>query len=92
MQEEIEIIRIVKNPDTGEIAITKKMINLVDIISVEEASNDLISILKRSDIVCLTLNYDDICVIGSYKKYKKLFLDYGEYIKKNKESINFLKN
>jgi hypothetical protein len=91
MQEEIEITRIAKNVDTGEIAVTKKMVNLSDIVSIEEASSDVQSLLERSDICCMTLTYEDLCVVGSYKKYKKLFLEYGAYVK-SKEGINFLKN
>ena len=91
MQEEIEIIRIAKTEDTDIISTTKKMINMCDIISIEEANEDTQDFLERPDIVRITLTYDDLCVVGSYKKYKLLFIKYGEYTR-SKEIINFTKN
>lgn len=71
---------------------TKKMIELIDIISVEEADDSTKEDVDLKHVVILMLTYGEVFVAGRYETYKKKWMDYKERVNKNSAFINTGKN
>ena len=76
MQDVIELIRVTKNAQLNYIDKVKKIIEWRDVISIEEAGQEISSELESDNLVMITLSYAEIVVEGSYESLKAKWIKY----------------
>lgn len=86
MQDVIEVVRVTKNAEIGYIDKVKKIIEWRDVISIEEAGQEIGSELESDNLVMITLSYSEIVVDGSYEDLKAKWIKYRKAAKKEKNS------
>lgn len=71
---------------------SKKMIELADVLSIEEADDVTKEDVNLEDVVILVLSYGDVFVNGKYTSIKKKWLNYKKKIEEDSSFINASKN
>lgn len=86
MQDVIEVVRVTKNAEIGYIDKVKKIVEWRDVISIEEAGQEIGSELESDNLVMITLSYSEIVVDASYEDLKAKWIKYRKAAKKEKNS------
>ena len=86
MQDVIEVVRVTKNAEIGYIDKVKKIIEWRDVISIEEAGQEIGSELESDNLVMITLSYAEIVVDGDYEDLKAKWMKYRKAAKKEKNN------
>ena len=68
------------------------MIELLDIISIEEADDVTKNEVDLEHVVILMLTYGEVFIVGKYAAYKKLWLEYKKRMDEKSGFINVGKN
>ena len=84
MQDVIELTRVTKNAELNYIDKVKKIIEWRDVISIEEAGQEIGSELESDNLVMITLSYAEIVVEGSYENLKTKWIKYRKEAEKQK--------
>lgn len=84
MQDVIELTRVTKNAELNYIDKVKKIIEWRDVISIEEAGQEIGSELESDNLVMITLSYAEIVVEGSYESLKAKWIKYRKHDKKER--------
>ena len=92
MQDIIELIRVTKDPEMGFTDKVKKTIEWRDVISIEEAGQEVSNELGQVNLVMLTLSYTEIIVEGSYTALKNKWIKFREDVKKEENKIDNLRS
>lgn len=80
MDTELEVLRIMIDTDTNVVSRVRKVIDLGDILTIEEANPKMKEDLDEANLVYLNIGYDEIIIVDKYKRIKKLWSDYKKHI------------
>lgn len=80
MDTELEVVRIMIDTDTNVVSRVRKVIDLGDILTIEEANPKMREDLNEDNLVYLNIGYDEIIIVDKYKRIKKLWSEYKKYI------------
>lgn len=91
MDTELEVVRIMIDTDTSVVSRVRKVIDLGDILTIEEANPKMREDLDEANLVYLNIGYDEIIIVDKYKRIKKLWSDYKKYMhEQNKNPFRHL--
>lgn len=88
MQDVIELIRVTKNAEMGYVDKVKKVVEWRDVISIEEAGQEIYDELEQDDLVMLTLSYGEIVIQASYTNLKEKWLKFRKEAKEIDSKLN----
>jgi len=92
MLDTVEIRRISKNTDTEVIDIVRKQIEWRDILSVEEGGSEVQRELEEDNLIYLTLPYIELVVVAEYGQFKRKWLAWREFAKKEDQKLTNILN
>jgi len=84
----LEVVRIMKNPETQVVSQVRKTIEWRDVLNIEEGSEDLYIELAMEDdeeLCGINLGYEENIVVGNYDTLVKGWKDYKKYLEKRYE-------
>jgi hypothetical protein len=88
MQDVIEVIKITQNEDTNQVSKIRKTFEWRDVISIEEAVEEVKTDLNELNLCHIQLTFDNFICIEKYSTIKKLWLQYREQAKKDDERVS----
>lgn len=88
MQDVIELIRVTKNAEMGYVDKVKKVVEWRDVISIEEAGQEIYDELEQDNLVMLTLSYGEIVIQASYTSLKEKWLKFRKEAKEIDSKLN----
>ena len=92
MQDTVEIRRIAKNTDTGVIDVVRKQIDWRDVISVEEGGSEVQEELDEERLIYITLPYLELVAVAEYTQFKRKWLAWREFAKKEDQKLTNILN
>lgn len=92
MQDTIELIRVSKNEELGFIDRVRKVVEWRDVISIEEAGQDVTSEIDQSNLIIITLSYTEIVIEGSYKLLKTKWLKFRKEAREEDNKLDNIRN